>query len=421
MSTRKRTRVAAAALATLLGLLLSGCDGPETTEVPVQPAAPSEQEIVTEAFGVVKALTVRSIYVDVPAKVAEVHVTGAQSVERGELLVTLDLEEYETLLAARETTLAIERLALRRLEQNLERDNQRFGSDFQSTRNQLAAREAEHADLEREHAEKSAAFASGDDPELRRLRIDLEGAQADARQARDEHARERRLGVLAAHQIEQLDLTADSRERSVRSLELSIESWRTARAEELAALQTGITAKAAETANLRLALEAMATPQTVGIEIQQKTVARLEADVAALRRDAARPYLDGARVVADVDRAIVTDVAVQRGDPVGQGRLVLRLVDLGSLIVEADVPEEFIRDVRLGAPVTIIPLADPARESYGTVRQIAGMAVNRSGETIVPVQVSIDDDQRFLLPNFNVDVAIGYVEQDAGPPSPASR
>ena len=52
---------------------------------------------------------------------------------------------------------------------------------------------------------------------------------------------------------------------------------------------------------------------------------------------------------------------------------------------------------------------------------IAGMAVNRSGETIVPVQVSIDDAPGFLLPNFNVDVAIGYVEQDAGPPSPASR
>ena len=415
MSARKLTptvmRSAAPAVVLVLGLLLSGCEGTDTTDAPVQPEAPPEQEIVTEAFGVVKALRVRSIYVDVPAVVAEVHVTGAQSVERGQVLVTLDLEEYETLLAARETTLAIERLALSRLEQNLERDNQRFSSDFQSTRNQLAAREAERADLEREHAEKSAALASADDPELRRLRIDLEGAQAEARRAREEHARERRLGVLPAHQIEQLGLTADSRVRSVQSLELSVESWRAARADELAVLETRITAKAAEIANLRLALEAMTTPQTVGIEIQQKTVARLEADLAALRRDAARPYLDGPRVVADVERAIVTDLAVQRGDPVGQGRLVLRLVDLGSLIVEADVPEEFIRDVRLDAPVTIIPLADPARESHGTVRQIAGMAVNRSGETIVPVQVSIDDNQGYLLPNFNVDVAIGYVEQ----------
>ena len=405
-------RIGAAVPAAMLGfLVLSSCGDAGTGDVQaVVPEAPPEQEIVTEAFGLVKALTVRSIYVDLPAEVAEVHVTGAESVKRGDVLVTLDLEEYETLLAARESTLAIELLGLSRLEQNLERDSAKFSSEYQSTRNQLAAREAELADSEREHAEKSAAASSGADPDLRSLRLDLEGAQADARQAREEHEREARLGVLAAHQIEQLRLTADNRERRVRSLGLSIESWRTARIEELAELATQITTKSTEIANLRLALEAMTTPQTVGIEMQRKTVARLERDVAALRRDAERPFLDGPRVVVDLERAIVTDVSVHRGDPVGPGRLLMRLVDLDSLIVEADVPEEFIRDVRVGAPVTIIPLADPARESYGTVRQIAGMAVNRSGETIVPVQISIDDDQGFLLPNFNVDVAIGYVE-----------
>ena len=393
--------------------LLSACYGADVADgAAIEPAPPPAQEIVTEAFGVVKALTVRSIYVDIPAEVADVHVTSAQLVERGEVLVTLDLEEYETLLAARETTLAIERLALTRLEQNLERDNQRFSTEYQSTRNRLAAREAELADLEREHAGKSAAFERDDDPALLSLRIDLEGAQAEALHAREDHARERRLGALPAHQIKQLGVTAESRERSVRSVELSIESWHAARAKELSELQTRITAKDTEIANLGLALEAMATPQTVGVEIQQKAVARLEAGLAALRRDAARTYLDGARVIADIDRAIVTDLSVHPGDPVGQGRLLLRLADLGSLIVEADVPEEFTRDVRLGAPVTIIPLADPARKSYGTVRQIAGMAVNRSGETVVPVQVSIDDDQGYLLPNFNVDVAIGYVEEE---------
>ena len=205
----------------------------------------------------------------------------------------------------------------------------------------------------------------------------------------------------------------------MQSLEVAIESWHLKRADALSDLQTRIAAKAAEIANLRLALEAMAAPQTVGIEIQRKTVERLEVDLAALLRNADRPHLDGARVVADIDRATVAEVAVGRGDPVGPGRLVLRLVDLESLIVEADVPEEFIRDVRIGAPVTIIPLADTSRQSYGTVRQIAGMAVNRSGETIVPVQVSIDDDQGYLLPNFNVDVTIGYETEPGTSTSPS--
>lgn len=412
------TRTVATALVAMLGTVVSGCGGADAGDpTAVEPESPPDHETVTEAFGIVRALSMRSIYVDIPAVVTKVHVSAAQSVERGETLVTLDLEEYQTLLAARETTLAIERLALARLEQNLERDQQRFSAEFQSARNQLIARETELEELEREHAQKDAALASGNDPELRRLRIDLEEAQAEARQAREDHARQRRLGVLPAHQVEQLGLAAESRERGVLSLEVAIESWYLKRADALSDLQTRIAAKAAEIANLRLALEAMAAPQTVGIEIQQKTVKRLEMDLAALHRNAGRPYLDGARVVADIDRATVAEVAVGRGDPLGPGRLVLRLVDLESLIVEADVPEEFIRDVRIGAPVTIIPLADTSRQSYGTVRQIAGMAVNRSGETIVPVQVSIDDDRGYLLPNFNVDVTIGFVDTEPGTPS----
>ena len=175
------TKTGTTALVAMLGFLLSGCDDTDTTQATVQPEPPSEQEMVTEAFGVVKALSVRSIYVDLPAMVAKVHVSAAQLVERGELLVTLDLEEYETLLAARETTLAIERLALQRLEQNLKRENKRFSTGYQSTRNQLAAREAELVEMEREHAEKSAAVERDDDSALRSLRIDLEGAQADGK------------------------------------------------------------------------------------------------------------------------------------------------------------------------------------------------------------------------------------------------
>ena len=414
------TWTVATALVAMLGTVVSGCGGTGAGDPPaVEPESPPDHETVTEAFGIVRALSMRSIYVDIPAVVTQVHVSAAQSVERGEALVTLDLEEYRTLLAARETTLAIERLALTRLEQNLERDQQRFSAEFQSARNQLIARETEREELEREYAQKDTAFASGNDPELRRLRIDLEEAQAEARQAREDHARQRRLGVLPAHQVEQLGLAAESRERGAQSLEVAIESWHLKRADALSDLQTRIAAKAAEIANLRLALEAMAAPQTVGIEIQRKTAERLEVDLAALLRNADRPHLDGARVVADIDRATVAEVAVGRGDPVGPGRLVLRLVDLESLIVEADVPEEFIRDVRIGAPVTIIPLADTSRQSYGTVRQIAGMAVNRSGETIVPVQVSIDDDQGYLLPNFNVDVTIGYETEPGTSTSPS--
>lgn len=38
--------------------------------------------------------------------------------------------------------------------------------------------------------------------------------------------------------------------------------------------------------------------------------------------------------------------------------------------------------------------------------RMADMAVKRGAETSVPVEVSIDDSNDFLLPNFNVNVEI---------------
>jgi hypothetical protein len=42
------------------------------------------------------------------------------------------------------------------------------------------------------------------------------------------------------------------------------------------------------------------------------------------------------------------------------------------------------------------------------------VAVKDNGETVVPVEISIDDQNDFLLPNFNVDVKIYIDQPDSG-------
>jgi hypothetical protein len=76
------------------------------------------------------------------------------------------------------------------------------------------------------------------------------------------------------------------------------------------------------------------------------------------------------------------------------------------LYVLADVAEEFIKDVKLGKKATIIPVADNSRKYYGKVIRIADMAFEKNGETNVTVEISIDEQDGFLRPNFNVDVEI---------------
>jgi multidrug resistance efflux pump len=81
-------------------------------------------------------------------------------------------------------------------------------------------------------------------------------------------------------------------------------------------------------------------------------------------------------------------------------------MDLNSVVVEANIAEEFIKDVKLNAPVVISPIADTAKTYKGYVVTISDMAVKQNGETVVPVQIAIDDMDGFLRPNFNVNVDI---------------
>lgn len=81
-------------------------------------------------------------------------------------------------------------------------------------------------------------------------------------------------------------------------------------------------------------------------------------------------------------------------------------MNLDTLIVEAEVSEEFIKDVQIGAEAKILPLADSTKEYKGKVLKIADMGIEKNGETVVLVEISIENKDTFLRPNFNVDVEI---------------
>jgi multidrug resistance efflux pump len=75
-------------------------------------------------------------------------------------------------------------------------------------------------------------------------------------------------------------------------------------------------------------------------------------------------------------------------------------------VVEANIFEEFIKDVEIGAKVTIVPIADKNKKYQGEVIGISAKAVKQNGDTVVPIQISLVHNDAFLMPNFNVDVFI---------------
>ncbi|MCR3757425.1 HlyD family secretion protein [Clostridium felsineum] len=125
-------------------------------------------------------------------------------------------------------------------------------------------------------------------------------------------------------------------------------------------------------------------------------------------------YISGQNVISDMDNAVVTDIGYEKGDILSAQKKVLQLQDLNSLYVQAKVGEEFIKDVQVGKAVTIIPTSDPSVKLTGKVTRIGNEVLSNtsttqgtsSSEANVPVDISIDNNNGKLFPNYNVDVEI---------------
>lgn len=167
--------------------------------------------------------------------------------------------------------------------------------------------------------------------------------------------------------------------------------------------------KAMEDARLTIS----STKNSKSVELDQKVTkaAQLESEIALMKDKLSKSYLKENSIVADVNNGVVYELGYKQGDDVSSEKKILSVMDLDTLIIEADVAEEFIKDVKTGAEVTIIPLADKSKSFKGKVARISDKAVQKNGETNILVDISIDEKNDFILPDFNVDVKIKMEEK----------
>ena len=135
-------------------------------------------------------------------------------------------------------------------------------------------------------------------------------------------------------------------------------------------------------------------------------VSLLEADLRLLRSKLNKSYLKNSDVICDENNGIIYNIGYVEGDVAGPQNKLLSIMNADSLEIEADIPEEFIKDIKIGSSVTVTPVADKTRSYTGKVSYIPGRADNRNGETQVPIRIKLDNADDFLMPGFNVDVTI---------------
>lgn len=142
------------------------------------------------------------------------------------------------------------------------------------------------------------------------------------------------------------------------------------------------------------------------LTIGREKVAALEGRLQRMEERLNQFFLEEQHILCPYDRGAVVNLELKEGDRVDAGQRLLRFINLDTLVVEADVLEEFIRDVHIGSKVTLVPAADRSRSYEGKVTVISDTAFVINNETVVPVTISLENPDTFLRPNFNVDVFI---------------
>jgi len=104
--------------------------------------------------------------------------------------------------------------------------------------------------------------------------------------------------------------------------------------------------------------------------------------------------------------ATVYRLPVKRGGYVHTGDTLAELADLGRVRVRAFIDEPELGSILSGEEVLITWDALPGRSWEGRITQVPASVVPRGGRSVGEVLCSVDNRDRKLLPNINVDVRV---------------
>ena len=145
----------------------------------------------------------------------------------------------------------------------------------------------------------------------------------------------------------------------------------------------------------------------------QAEAARVRALEAELAKCVLTAPLDGIAVyyVAEASRfGRVLPAVIAVGELVREGQKLIRVVNLGRMVVGTRIHESQISTVRVGQAVRVRVDALPDQELRGKVSQVATVATQdewfRSDVKVYPVTATLDDAPRGLKPGMSAEVRI---------------
>lgn len=347
----------------------------------------AQENNIVEAFGTVKANYIKNISIDFPAFIRKINVKDGEKAKAEDVLVELDINDFKTQIENKEHELNIEKMELEVLQ------------------NSIHAEKKELERLEKELATKKLEFENSTDSDIKRAINDIKNAEdlySKALKDLDIKTQLYNEGCIARHELDEFKKYVDEKDKQVKDTVLALGSLRKLKQKELDQLQTLVEQKEAQ-------LKGNTSNDVIRVGIRKEKIALLESECKAMKDKLNKSYLKEKYIVCNIPNGLVYDIGYEEGDQIVLGlqpKKVLSIMDLKSILVQADVPEEFIKEVRTGADVLIIPEADKSRQYKGKILKIYDKAVEENGETNIKVDISIENPDGLLRPGCNVDVSI---------------
>jgi multidrug resistance efflux pump len=308
--------------------------------------------------------------------VAEVAVSDNQQVKKGQLLFTIEANDFQldvqhaqvSLDQAREDVEALE-AAVRAAEAMVEQSN----AATKSAQAKITAAKAGVQSAEAAVKEAQSGVTSA--------RAFITQIQAQVEEAQRESERAKRLADRKAGSVE----TAEAKEAAVKAYQAQLESANAGLGEAQATLEKANAAKAEAEAKLLISqnglVEAQAAVVTANADRDQAQAnlgqpgdANVRVRSAQVALQQAQLKLDWTRVYAPTD-GYISNLNLKEGAYASAGSPLIALVDSNSYRVHAYFQETKLRNIRPGDPAIITLMSHPGRRLEGQVESI-GRATN---------------------------------------------
>jgi HlyD family secretion protein len=345
----------------------------------------SELDNSLNFWGEVKYDKLYDISIDFPSIVTDIKVKEGDLVSLGQVLVTLDMSEYSG--------------TMDKLQQQLMAGKAGLLSIIQNT----GALEADIAQTQKDIGIKTVELNSRTNADLKILQTSLDLAKKQVDNANRDVIDNQSLfdaGAVSKSTLDQYIDILNQREKALRDVENNLDKTKSNLETELNQLSILLKSKRAQLNEIKNANGANMAKQNSSVAVSQ-------IDLDIMKNKNVKNYLNMNQVISSIQNGIVQNIEVINGTRLGVQNMptrVLQLIDADSIMVIAEVDEEFIKKVALGEIVNIVPMSDSSISIPGTVTQISNVAVEKDGKRIIKIQVKPQDPDRELKPGYSVDV-----------------